>query len=237
MVNHRLPHNGLVISRFFLVDCPPDVVNSFQTVGLSTLDVDTVFVSHFHADHTFGFPFFLLNRWITGGYGGPQCTPLTVFGPRGTKEHLTTLVELGLQPGHPAREWFSRNVSVHEVSPADSRPLGEWRIEFFRLQHIESSTGFSIADSSGEVIFCYLTDTVWCTEVEQQLARAPEFVWMDMNGGASGVHASYEDTLNRGIALTRERTTFLGTHVSQPLTSGHPRIRMVSQGDRIESAP
>lgn len=233
MVNHLLPHNGLVISQFFLVDCPPDVVNSFQTVGRSTLDINTVFVSHFHADHTFGFPFFLLNRWITGGYGGPQCTPVTVFGPVGTKGHLTALVELGFQQGHPAREWFYRSVDIQEVSPNENRQLGDWQIEFFRLKHIESSTGFSLVNISGQVMFSYLTDTVWGPEVEQQLARFPQFAWMDMNGGPSGVHASYEDTLNQGLALTGDRTTFLGTHVSQPRTSGHPRIKMVSQGDRF----
>ena len=234
MVNHLLPHNGLVISKNFLVDCPPDVVKSFQTVGLSTLDIDIIFISHFHADHTFGFPFFLLDRWIAGGFGRNDNRQLQIYGPKGTTEYILRLTEMGLQPGHPALEWFFENVKIREVGQQERASIGDFKLEFFRLAHIESSLGFSLYRASGTLIFSYLTDTVWGEEVEQELRKYPMFAWIDMNGGPSGLHASFEDCLRRGVPITEGRTIYLGTHTSGFLESKNAQIRMVRQGDIIE---
>jgi len=76
--NEGLPYNAMAIDGHVLVETPPDILQSLMQQGMSPAQVDTVFISHIHGDHCFGFPFFFL----TG------CT--------GAKPTLTTTGALGL---------------------------------------------------------------------------------------------------------------------------------------------
>ena len=52
--------------------------------------VSSLFLTHFHSDHTVGIP----DLWLTGWLGGPfgrRSTPFQVIGPTGTKELMTNL--------------------------------------------------------------------------------------------------------------------------------------------------
>src|ERR687886_1625228 len=55
-----------------------------RSIGL--VDLEEVFVTHFHADHFLGLPGMLKTFGLRG-----RETPLTVYGPRGLRELLSSL--------------------------------------------------------------------------------------------------------------------------------------------------
>ncbi|HEX9746568.1 MAG TPA: MBL fold metallo-hydrolase [bacterium] len=70
----------------YIVDCGPGVVRRASAAlrnGISELDInnlDTLFITHLHSDHTAGLPDFVLTPWVLG-----RENPLRVFGPPGIK--------------------------------------------------------------------------------------------------------------------------------------------------------
>ena len=73
----------------FLIDCGATSLVALHHNGISTDDIDTIIVTHFHGDHYGGIPFILLDAKIVRN----RKKPLTIISPPGGKERLTTLIE------------------------------------------------------------------------------------------------------------------------------------------------
>lgn len=89
----------VVDGRAYIVDCGAGIK---QRIGRAVADghealrpgnLDTLFITHLHPDHTNGLPEFIVSGWIFGRRG-----PLKVFGPKGVAKLVHGLVEL-YQPG------------------------------------------------------------------------------------------------------------------------------------------
>jgi ribonuclease BN (tRNA processing enzyme) len=83
--------SGFVLDNRYLFDAPPTALYSLKRMRVPLGDIDTVFLSHFHADHFFGLPFLLLEY----AYLTPRRSPLTVVGPPGVEARLRDLVAIG----------------------------------------------------------------------------------------------------------------------------------------------
>ena len=55
-------HALTLVDKKILIDTPPTLITQLRRNGLSTSDIEYLLFTHWHADHTFGFPFFLLER-------------------------------------------------------------------------------------------------------------------------------------------------------------------------------
>src|SRR5438045_1567754 len=71
--------NSFLIGDRILVEASPIVLRNLQLVGARLPDLDVVFISHFHADHTFGWPFLYYSSLVRGG----RTSDLWVVGPPG----------------------------------------------------------------------------------------------------------------------------------------------------------
>ena len=45
-LNTGLPYNAFVFNDTLLVEAPPDIMLSLQTVGVALDEIDTIFISH-----------------------------------------------------------------------------------------------------------------------------------------------------------------------------------------------
>jgi ribonuclease Z len=69
-----------------LFDCGRGVTQRLAQVGMPLKDIDAVFLTHLHSDHTVGFP----DLWLTGWLRG-RPDPVLVFGPAGTEDMMRHL--------------------------------------------------------------------------------------------------------------------------------------------------
>src|SRR5215207_3652480 len=83
--------NSFLIGDRLLVEASPSVLRNLRVVGANLSDIDVVFLSHFHADHTFGWPF-LLFTYLTRA---PRTSDLYVVGPPGVGAFLDNMVRAG----------------------------------------------------------------------------------------------------------------------------------------------
>ena len=72
----------------FLFDAGRGVIQRLYSFGIPFNDVDKLFLTHLHSDHTIGIPDLYLTGWLRG-----RNHPLHVWGPVGTRNLMDELVK------------------------------------------------------------------------------------------------------------------------------------------------
>ncbi|SNT18579.1 ribonuclease Z [Noviherbaspirillum humi] len=72
----------------FLFDAGRGPMQRLHTLGIPFADVDKLFLTHLHSDHTIGIPDLYLTGWLRG-----RRQPLRVWGPAGTRRMMEHLVQ------------------------------------------------------------------------------------------------------------------------------------------------
>ena len=164
--------SSFVVNRRYLFDAPPTVLPHLNKLGIPTTSIATIFISHFHADHFFGLPFLYLDyEYLTF-----RKDELVVVGPRGTKEMVEQLAELGYGGLTPDGGLYQR--TYMEVDPGDE---GVACNAPFKAVEVEQSMrlaclGFKV-DIGGRVV-SYTGDTVMCDGV-RELADGADVLVID----------------------------------------------------------
>jgi ribonuclease BN (tRNA processing enzyme) len=91
--------------------------------------IDTIFISHFHADHVGGLPFFLLEA----NYVLKRDRALTVAGPVGLKAHYAEVME-GAFPGTNTLE-LNFPLTLRELEIGQRSEVGAVRVTPFHVIH------------------------------------------------------------------------------------------------------
>jgi ribonuclease Z len=124
-----LPNTSLLYrgSINLLLDCGYSVPHAFWRISRDPSLLDAIYVSHQHADHSFGLPALLLWMRIAG-----RRRPLEVIGGPGVGRWLRKLLELGY-PG----SWGERCYPIVpvELAPGDVLERGAVRLCNARSQH------------------------------------------------------------------------------------------------------
>lgn len=106
------PNTSLLLdagSVRLLMDCGPLVPPAVWNTAGGVEAVDGIWLSHDHADHTFGLPTLIGRMWDEG-----RTRPLAVLGGRGTLERVASIVDLA----YPAlREKLRFRIEEVEVEP------------------------------------------------------------------------------------------------------------------------
>ena len=93
---HGRHHSFALFGRHHIIDAPPTALAGLRRKGIDVASIQTVFITHVHGDHVFGFPFLLLERKYISDREGLR--PLKVVGTPFVKERLTQLCQLAF-PG------------------------------------------------------------------------------------------------------------------------------------------
>ena len=86
--------SSFLIDGHILVDCPNGLIKQMKRLDLDILKIDTVLITHFHADHYFDLPLLYLELAFDAVERGAQSCPLTLAGPSGIREQTETLYRL-----------------------------------------------------------------------------------------------------------------------------------------------
>ncbi len=126
----------------YLVDAGPGIVRRAAAAsrnGESALfmqNLDIVFITHLHSDHTVGLPDLLLSPWVL-----ERNRPLRVYGPPGTKnmmDHLAAAYAEDIQMRTEGLEHANRTgyqAEVHEIAPGQIYADSAVRVIAFAVRH------------------------------------------------------------------------------------------------------
>lgn len=121
-----------VAGKLFLLDCGAPVSTLLYRYGLDPMDVQAVFLSHWHMDHVASLGLFLSQNHLNDRPG-----PLKVYGPRGTRGKIRRLLtDSFLLPYE-----LNYKLDVTNVKPGKKKKYKEalLRVTYFKTQHLERS--------------------------------------------------------------------------------------------------
>ena len=109
-----------------------------RSVGL--LELEEIFISHFHADHFLGLPGMLKTFGLRG-----REQPLAIYGPPGLRALYQALLPVMGRSGFEVR--------LVELAPNEELERDGYRIAAFQVDHRVSAYGYALVeDHSGELV-------------------------------------------------------------------------------------
>ncbi len=119
-----------VAGKLFLLDCGAPVSSLLYQYGLDPMDVQAVFISHWHMDHVAGLGLFLAQNHLQ-----KKPSPLTIYGPRGTGGKVQRL----LSDSFLLADEMSYPLEVTRIKSNKTYKHALIRVKFFKTQHLERS--------------------------------------------------------------------------------------------------
>ncbi len=139
----------------FLVDCGASSLIAIRRFGVDPNGIDTVFLTHLHGDHFGGLPWLILDGQLVSG----RTTPLTIVGPKGTRDRLTAAME-ALFPGSSTIE-RRFTVEVREIEAGARTEIGPVAVTAFLMRHPSGAPAHALRLESENKVLAYTGDTEW----------------------------------------------------------------------------
>ena len=117
-----------------LIDCGEGTQRQLLRSDVGLVDLEHVFLTHFHADHYLGLPGMLKTFALRG-----RELPLTVYGPEGLRDLFGTLRRVFGTLTYP--------VETVELRPGDEIDRGDYVLRAFAVDHGPQSLGYVLAES------------------------------------------------------------------------------------------
>lgn len=150
--------SGLLVKteeQTLIFDTGPGIVKKLLASAVTYHDIDYIFYTHFHTDHTLDLATFL----FAAKYALSLRTKnLTIFGPEGLEKFYSDL--LGLYGDVIRPEAYK--VTLREIQE-QTLDFGGYKIKTMRMQHCPESLGYRV-EAHGKV-FVYSGDTDVCENV------------------------------------------------------------------------
>lgn len=151
----------VVNDRAYLVDCGPGVVRRAAAAeqngipALKARELNIVFITHLHSDHTLGYPDLIFSPWVLG-----RKAPLEAFGPQGLKamtEHLEAAWREDVdvrQHGFEQGNATGYRVNVHAIRPGVVYRDGNVTVTAFPVKHgnWKEAYGFTFATGDRRIV-------------------------------------------------------------------------------------
>jgi ribonuclease Z len=173
--------------QYWLVDCADSPIDRLLKAGLDPLAVRGVIITHFHPDHVYGLPAFLMGLFLLGiRQGRPRKDPLRIFARPEVLEPVSAMVSL-----YETQKWQGMfPIEYHAIAPEvggavvcdDGTNATEHLFEITAAptRHSVPSLAlrFALAADATEPgqdkarAFVYSSDTAPCAEVEELASGA-----------------------------------------------------------------
>ena len=184
--------NSFVMDGVHLVEPSPTALPHLRRCGFDVDEIETVVVSHFHADHCFGWPFLVQALSEAAAETGGGRT-VYVVGPPGIEDHLIGLCEAGAV--RTVHEAAMDRVDFRYVEvDGTAQEAGGLCFRAIEVDHVPYLRCFGyLFDRPGQVIG-YSGDTTPC-EGLHELAAGADVLVMECNGAHTppGVRSSHMD--------------------------------------------
>jgi len=160
------PSNHLAIGKqSVLLDCGSGTVHQLVKAGRDAKDLDYLFITHMHSDHTVDIAHVLITGWIRY-----RDKPIRIVGPPQTKEFVARVLhafEFDLRLRR-LEDRVGKNImaiEITEVSDGDVFEADGWKATAVEVEHgyVKPSLGFVFDDGKAKIMVS--GDTTGCDAV------------------------------------------------------------------------
>ena len=207
--------NSFVMDAHVLVEPSPIALPHLRRCGFGVGDVEVVVVSHFHADHCFGWPFLLQAFSEDAAEAGGGRT-VHVVGPPGIEDHLVGLCDAGAV--RTVHEMATDRVDFRYVEVDGTwQEAGRLRFRGVEVDHVPYLRCFGYLFERPGQIVAYSGDTTPCAGLSE-LAREADVLVVECNGRHTppGVRSSHmEESSIRDLSGAHPGCRLVLTHLGE----------------------
>jgi len=152
-----------------LIDCGATSLVAMKKLGLDRAAIDTILLTHFHADHFGGIPFFILDQQLNV----KRTKPLLLAGPPG----LPAWYERAMSTAFPGDRKLPFPLTLKEVDIGAANTFSDMQVTPYHVVH-DDRAGPCLAyriEAEGKVV-CYSGDTEWTDTLVAAARGADLFV-------------------------------------------------------------
>ncbi len=223
--------NSFVMDGNVLVEPSPTALPHLRRCGVAVDAVEVIVVSHFHADHCFGWPFLLEAMAEIGGG-----RTVDVVGPPGIADHLARLCDAGaVRSVHQmALERLDLRYTEVDGSWQQAGPLRFRGVEVVHVPYLRCF-GFLFERPVGQVV-AYSGDTTPCAGLSE-LADSAGVLVVECNGhhvppGATPSHMHEGDI--RSLRDAHPDVHLVLTHLGEQVdTTSMPGVTIPDDFERL----
>lgn len=149
-----------------LVDCGSGVTQRLLSAGCPGCNIDALLLTHLHSDHLVDLYQLIVSSW----HQGRNC-PQRVFGPPGTREYVSGLMELWKKEregriAHEQRpDTVGLEVEVEEISNGQKLELGDISVTAVEVNHKPVPFAFGFVFEGDGTKSVISGDTTYCPEL------------------------------------------------------------------------
>lgn len=163
-----------VNNKKILIDCGPGTLMRLSEIGISPEDLDYIFISHFHADHTTDLFALQMNlRLKEFSCNGKEYKTPIIFGPAGIEEFtkkLSYVYEL------PAFDNYSK---IEYKAYQESIQLNEMTVKTFKVEHTafgSTANAYALRFEFDNKVLAFSGDSVKCEGLIDVSKQADLFI-------------------------------------------------------------
>jgi ribonuclease BN (tRNA processing enzyme) len=112
-----------------LIDCGASSLIAMKKLRLDRNSIAAILITHFHADHFGGLPFFMLDAQFVS----KRTAPLVIVGPPGLRKWYARVMETSFLGSTKAQPKFA--LDLRELQPGQSQGVGHARVAAFQAAH------------------------------------------------------------------------------------------------------
>jgi len=199
-----------VVDGRVLLDAGAPLLPHMHKVGIDPIDIEVVFLTHFHGDHTLGLPTFVLHRIFVD-----KPRVITFVGPEGIAERLEALFEVSW-----GVDWKPVMLPRFKAKYITARPSGSvagYKYQTVKLDHgTTGCNGYKI--QFGDKVLAYSGDTEPTAPLDRLVDGADVAIVEATGPGDVFSHMSWEAAA--ALKKRHPQTRFIFNHLYSGSVSG-----------------
>lgn len=139
-----------------LIDCGASSLVAMKQLGTDRNAIQTIVITHFHADHFGGIPFFILDAQ----FFSKRREPLTIVGPTGLADWYERVMETAFPGSSQAAQKFA--LHLIEIAAGETLEVGGVKVSAFQAVHGPPDGPYYAVriEAEGRLV-AYTGDTEW----------------------------------------------------------------------------
>ncbi len=155
----------------FLIDCGASSLIGLKKEDIRLNGIQAIFVTHFHADHFGGIPFFMLDAQ----FSSKRNQPLIIVGPPGLVHCYEQVMETSFPGSSKTKPKFG--LSFIELRPKEPAEVAGVKVRPFQALHGDSDGPFfSYRFEAENRALAYSGDTEWTDELIEAASQSDLFI-------------------------------------------------------------
>jgi ribonuclease BN (tRNA processing enzyme) len=155
--------------RAILLDCGASSIVALKRAGIDLAAIDAILITHFHADHFGGIPFFILDQQLNV----KRTRPLLIAGPPGLQDWYARAMAVAF----PGDRTLAFELELREVEIGAAQELAGMQVTPIHVKHDErAGPCLAYRIEAGGKTLCYSGDTEWTDALIEAARGADLFI-------------------------------------------------------------